>query len=176
MTAEDFYPVKIFYFRHPALTTKNDPFSVKLYQIDCRNDDEVMDVRQKLLEVVNEERQKNIEKNEILIQQGDEGDYFYIVKSGSFDIYVQRGTTPAVKVSEKGPGDFFGEIAMMYNSPRAATVKATSNSTVWALDRESFQMMLVTAENTKKKLYENLLDGIDLFDSLNKYEKGHSSV
>merc|ERR1712032_1097158 len=64
----------------------------------------------------------------------------------------------------------FGELALMYNALRAATVKATSNSKVWALDRESFQLMLITAENVKESRYEEFLSNIDLFKHLTKYE------
>merc|ERR550514_202238 len=64
----------------------------------------------------------------------------------------------------------FGELALMYNAPRAASVRATSNAKVWALDRESFQLMLSTAENTKKAQYEEFLKTISLFQHLTKYE------
>lgn len=110
-----------------------------------------------------------------LITQGEEGDNFYIVDEGSFDIYVQRGDAPAGKVMECGPGAMFGELALMYNAPRAATVTASSSSKVWALDRESFQMMLATAENTKLSQYEEFLSNIELFKHMTKYETGQLS-
>merc|ERR1711920_178276 len=69
----------------------------------------------------------------------------------------------------------FGELALMYNAPRAATVTATSSSKVWALDRESFQMMLSTAENTKKSQYEEFLANIEIFSHLNRYERSRLS-
>merc|ERR1712187_931548 len=89
---------------------------------------------------------------------------------GTFDVFVQRGSAPPGKVLDYGPGAMFGELALMYNAPRAATVKATSQSKVWALDRESFQMMIVTAENTKMAQYESFLENIDLFQRLTRYE------
>eukprot|EP00388_Colpodella_angusta_P012895 GDKJ01032538.1.p1 GENE.GDKJ01032538.1~~GDKJ01032538.1.p1 ORF type:complete len:354 (-),score=57.31 GDKJ01032538.1:482-1543(-) len=110
-----------------------------------------------------------------LIRQGDVGDYFYIVKSGTFDIFVRRGSETPSKVATRGSGDSFGELALLYNSPRAATVKSTSPAQVWKLDRDSFQMMLVTESNTKARQYENMLDRIELFDALNKFEKGQVS-
>merc|ERR1719421_2649797 len=58
----------------------------------------------------------------------------------------------------------------MYNAPRAATVTATSDSKVWGLDREAFQMMLATAENTKKSQYEGFLEKVDILKDLTRYE------
>eukprot|EP01054_Gregarina_sp_Poly1_P005058 Gregarina_sp_Poly_1__5057@NODE_267_length_10370_cov_226_463457_g233_i0_p4_GENE_NODE_267_length_10370_cov_226_463457_g233_i0NODE_267_length_10370_cov_226_463457_g233_i0_p4_ORF_typecomplete_len311_score38_53cNMP_binding/PF00027_29/4_3e22cNMP_binding/PF00027_29/9_9e19Cupin_2/PF07883_11/1_4e02Cupin_2/PF07883_11/0_92_NODE_267_length_10370_cov_226_463457_g233_i012992231 len=106
-----------------------------------------------------------------LIKQGAEGDNFYIVASGTFDILVARDGNSPAKVNEAKAGDSFGELALLYNSPRAATVKATSHSLVWALDRDTFQLMLVTAENTKKKTYEDFLENVQIFRGLNKYER-----
>merc|ERR1712060_407922 len=58
----------------------------------------------------------------------------------------------------------------MYNAQRAATVKSTSNGKLWALDRESFQMMLTTAENTKSKQHESFLASVEILQDLTKYE------
>jgi len=112
----------------------------------------------------------SVEFEENLITQGEEGDNFYIVEEGAFEVFVRRGTASPGKVCSYSAGDMFGELALMYNAPRAATVKASEPSKVWALDRESFQLMLTTAENTKKTRYEDFLHNIDLFKALTKYE------
>ena len=52
---------------------------------------------------------------------GDRGDNLYIVESGSFDIFVKDGNKQR-KVAHRGDGTAFGELALMYNAPRAATV------------------------------------------------------
>jgi len=78
--------------------------------------------------------EKKIENGTELIVQGAPGDFFYVVESGTFDIFVS-----GEKKAECGPGASFGELALLYNAPRAATVKATSESIVWALDRVSFR-------------------------------------
>lgn len=112
-----------------------------------------------------------VSPGQCLIEQGAEGDNFYIVESGKFDILVARDGNQPAKVNEALPGECFGELALLYNSPRAATVKAVVPSVVWALDRDTFQLMLVTAENTKKKTYEDFLENVQIFRGLNKYER-----
>ena len=76
--------------------------------------------------VVDEFYQLDVKLNETLIKQGDAGINFYIVESGNFDIFVQDEQNKQNKVA-KGPGTNFGELALMYNAPRAATVISTKN-------------------------------------------------
>jgi len=60
-----------------------------------------------------------------VIKQGDRGDNLYVVESGAFDVFVSvSGRTR--RVSQRGPGTVFGELALMYNSPRAATVTVSA--------------------------------------------------
>lgn len=114
---------------------------------------------------------KPTEEHEIIIQQGADGDFFYVVYSGCYDIFVQRrADLQADWVMQAGPGQVFGELALMYNVPRAATVRSAMAGGLWCLDRESFQMMLVTSENSKSKEYESFLRNVSLFNELTQYE------
>jgi len=123
-----------------------------------------------IYDVIDAMRPDSVQAHANLITQGEQGDFFYIVDEGAFDVFVRRGDAAPGKVLECGPGSMFGELALMYNAPRAATVTATADSKVWSLDRESFQMMLATAENTKKSQYEEFLCNIELFKHMTKYE------
>jgi len=118
---------------------------------------------------------KEVKAGDDVIVQGTEGDNFYIIEAGTFDVWVKRGDAPAAKVLEYGPGGMFGELALMYNAQRAATVSTTSDGKLWGLDRDSFQLMLTTAENTKAKQYEGFLENIAILQDLTKYELGRLS-
>mmetsp|Transcript_51586 Transcript_51586/g.116712 ORF Transcript_51586/g.116712 Transcript_51586/m.116712 type:complete len:336 (-) Transcript_51586:148-1155(-) len=112
-----------------------------------------------------------IQVGEVVIQQGADGDFFYIVDSGTYDIWVQRkADMPPERVMVATDGMSFGELALMYNVPRAATVQCVEAGCLWCLEREVFQMMLVTAENSKKTEFEDFLRGLDLFSDMNAYE------
>lgn len=114
-----------------------------------------------------------------VISQGDAGDYFYIVEKGQFDICihpsgsVQPGTDGlGNKVTSTGPGGSFGELALMYNAPRAATVISTeAKSTLWALDRITFRRILMDSAFQRRRMYEAFLEEVPLLSSLKPYER-----
>ncbi|EGG05042.1 uncharacterized protein MELLADRAFT_75083 [Melampsora larici-populina 98AG31] len=104
-----------------------------------------------------------------VIVQGGVGDFFYVVEEGTFDVYVRA---PAKKVHSYGPGGSFGELALMYNAPRAATVVATSQSaTLWALDRVTFRSILMEHTSRKRKMYESFLSTVPILASLTAGER-----
>ncbi|KAF2707897.1 camp-dependent protein kinase A regulatory subunit [Pleomassaria siparia CBS 279.74] len=113
-----------------------------------------------------------------VIQQGDVGDYFYVVESGSFDIYVNKSgkleSGPdglGAKVGTVGTGGSFGELALMYNAPRAATVASNEQSTLWALDRVTFRRILMDSAFQRRRMYEGFLEEVPLLSSLTPYER-----
>jgi cAMP-dependent protein kinase regulator len=115
---------------------------------------------------------KVVPDGENLITQGDEGDYFYIVETGRFDIFVTRGSPPVTgKVMTAEPGAIFGQLALLYNAPRAATCTSVGESQVWAMDRETFRNMLISDESTKKKTYESFLENVEILQHLNTFER-----
>jgi MFS family permease len=74
-----------------------------------------------------------VEADETVFRQGDSGDRFYIVESGRCEIWID-----GEKVAEVGPGGGFGEIALLRDVPRTATVKAVEETRLLALDRDDF--------------------------------------
>jgi len=113
-----------------------------------------------------------------VIQQGDTGDFFYIVERGNFDIFVNKtGRLESgpdgigEKVASCGPGNSFGELALMYNAPRAATVISTETSMLWALDRITFRRILMDSAFQRRRMYESFLEEVTLLSSLKPYER-----
>ncbi|MEX2322398.1 MAG: MFS transporter [Acidimicrobiia bacterium] len=69
----------------------------------------------------------------IVFRKGDQGDRFYVIESGSASVSIDGRP-----VHELGPGDFFGEIALLTDIPRTATVTATAPLTVRTIERDAF--------------------------------------
>lgn len=114
-----------------------------------------------------------------VITQGDAGDFFYIVEEGDFDIYINPAGSVTSgpnglgnKVTTIGPGGSFGELALMYNAPRAATVVSTSpKSVLWALDRITFRRILMDSAFDRRRMYESFLTEVPLLSTLKPYER-----
>ncbi|KAI9670475.1 MAG: hypothetical protein M1817_004342 [Caeruleum heppii] len=114
-----------------------------------------------------------------IITQGDVGDFFYVVERGEFNIFVhpsgafQSGPDGiGNKVATIGPGGSFGELALMYNAPRAATVISTApSSCLWALDRITFRRILMDSTFQRRRMYENFLEEVPLLSTLTSYER-----
>lgn len=65
----------------------------------------------------------------------------------------------------------FGELALLYNMPRAATIKATSEGQLWALDRQTFRRILLKSAFRKRKMYEALINSVPMLKTLQPYER-----
>jgi len=88
----------------------------------------------------------SVKKGDVVIRQGDQGDWFYVVDEGEYvvtleqngkDVEILRYTT------QGGANPCFGELALMYSKPRAATVTAAQDGVLWAMDRRSFRSILM---------------------------------
>ncbi|KAM9843573.1 cAMP-dependent protein kinase type I-alpha regulatory subunit isoform 2-T2 [Aulostomus maculatus] len=103
---------------------------------------------------------------ETVIQQGDEGDNFYVIDQGEMDIYVNN-----TYVTSVGEGGSFGELALIYGTPRAATVRAKSDVKLWGIDRDSYRRILMGSTLRKRKMYEEFLSKVSILESLDKWER-----
>jgi CRP-like cAMP-binding protein/Zn-dependent protease len=82
----------------------------------------------------------NVAPGETVIEQGEEGDAFYAIASGQMEVSVDgspRGTL--------GPGAHFGEIALLMDVPRTATIMARTPARLFRLDREGFETVIAGA-------------------------------
>jgi len=118
-------------------------------------------------EVIDAMFEVKVAKGVSVIKQGEDGDNFYVIDEGQFDIYVNGS-----KVSVVTSGGCFGELALMYNCPRAATVTATVDSVLWAVDRVTFQKTIMNNTFRKRKLYEKFVVSVPILKDLSKEELG----
>uniref|UniRef100_A0AC11E1Y0 Protein kinase cAMP-dependent type I regulatory subunit beta n=1 Tax=Ovis aries TaxID=9940 RepID=A0AC11E1Y0_SHEEP len=94
---------------------------------------------------------------ETVIQQGDEGDNFYVIDQGEVDVYVNGEWVTSIS-----EGGSFGELALIYGTPRAATVKAKTDLKLWGIDRDSYRRILMGSTLRKRRMYEKFLSKVSI--------------
>ena len=127
---------------------------------------------QKELEIViNAMDEKKYKPNENVITQGESGDCLYVVEEGNLDCtkhFTEDGEEKYLKTYI--PGESFGELALLYNAPRAATIKAKTDCILWVLDRETFNNIVKDSAQKKREKYENFLKKVDILSTIDSYE------
>ncbi|OBZ76984.1 cAMP-dependent protein kinase regulatory subunit [Grifola frondosa] len=148
------------------------------------------------MNVLNAMDERRVVAGEVVIRQGAVGDYFFVVEEGLLHCYIRPQPLPSSwftpgstlspserfdepgyhpefgkKVAECGEGSSFGELALMYGHPRAATVVAIEPSTLWALHRVTFRTIILTAAFQRRDMYERFLASVPILTSLGKEER-----
>ncbi len=84
---------------------------------------------------------KGFQAGEVIVNQGDPGDAFYIVREGTVEV-IARKERSRRRIATLKQGDFFGEIALLRDAPRNATVQGLEAGSVWRLERADFRDLL----------------------------------
>lgn len=119
-----------------------------------------------------------VHAGDLIIQQGQPGDYFYVIDAGKFNVYKR----PSNELSDENDGfgkqvfqyetgGSFGELALMYNCPRAATVRASTEGVLWRTDRETFRHIIIDSSAEKRRKFEEFLESVPLLSSLSRQER-----
>ena len=93
-------------------------------------------------ELIGHLRMIRVQKGYEIIKQGDPGDAFYLIASGNVSVWKKK-TLGKTKVDDLGQDQFFGEMALMSNDPRNATVVAEDVSELFVLQRYDFEKILL---------------------------------
>jgi len=103
----------------------------------------------------------NVNADTVVIQQGEMGDNFYVIQSGILEIYIRGNQGQQQKVGNSlGPGNAFGELALMYNTPRAATIKTASDCVLWKIDRNTYRSIVVHYKFLRNQQYKEFLRNV----------------
>lgn len=114
--------------------------------------------------------EKKVANQEFIIKEGDAGSVLYIVEAGQLACYKKiNGEEKHLK--DYTPGEVFGELALLYNAPRAASIQAHSDSHLWVLDRNTFNGIVKEASQKKRERYEDFLSTVPILQSMDEYER-----
>jgi len=98
------------------------------------------------------------------------------VETGSLSCFKTVTESPQPKFLRKyEPGDAFGELALLYNAPRAATITSDDHSLLWSLDRNTFNHIVKDASRTRREKYEHFLTKVKILETMEPYERSSLS-
>lgn len=101
---------------------------------------------------------------DLIVQKGEEGNIFYIIQEGSVKIHDIGLGQSHFADQILGPGDWFGERALLTGEPRAANVTALTAVTTLAMDRETFEKTLGPLKSLmERQMRGNFLKGLPIF-------------
>lgn len=96
----------------------------------------------------------------------------YVVESGVLQCTkIFKGSSQPTLLKEYQAGEGFGELALLYNAPRAASIKAKTDCVVWKLDRNTFNHIVKDAAAKKREKFENFLSSVKILQSMDPYER-----
>jgi len=96
----------------------------------------------------------------------------YVVESGVLQCTkIFKGSSQPTLLKEYQAGEGFGELALLYNAPRAASIKAKTDCVVWKLDRDTFNHIVKDAAAKKRDKFENFLSSVKILQSMDPYER-----
>ena len=117
--------------------------------------------QQQIKEITDSMYPVNFEPNTWIIKEGDIGSVVYILEEGRVEVSKEGKVLHTM-----GPGKVFGELAVLYNCTRTASVKAIGLCKLWAIDRQCFQSIMMKTGLIKQKEYMEFLKTVPSFQKL----------
>ena len=113
-----------------------------------------------------------VSTGDVVILEGDQGDCMYVLNTGALKCTkVFKGKSEPTHLKDYVPGEGFGELALLYNAPRAATITATADSSLMKLDRGTFNHIVKDSAQNKRERYDAFLQSVPILQSMDPYER-----
>lgn len=127
---------------------------------------------EEMIVVIDAMEERSFAANETVIKEGDDGGVLFVVEEGNLDCYKKfEGQSEPTYLKTYESGQVFGELALLYNAPRAATITAKTAVVLWELDRTTFNNIVKEAAMKKRDKYEEFLLSVPILQSVNSYER-----
>ena len=118
------------------------------------------------LEIIKEMSFATVPSNTIIFQQGTPGNFFYILKVGTVELFIDEK-----KIKTFSVGESFGELALLHGAPRSGTVKAVTECGLWVLERKNFRK--IVDHITKMNFEENktFIQSVPILRTIDHYQQ-----
>ncbi|XP_046969376.1 cGMP-dependent protein kinase, isozyme 2 forms cD4/T1/T3A/T3B isoform X3 [Vanessa cardui] len=99
----------------------------------------------------------------LIIKEGDVGSIVYVMEEGRVEVSRENKY-----LSTMAPGKVFGELAILYNCKRTATIKAATDCRLWAIERQCFQTIMMRTGLIRQAEYTDFLKSVPIFKNLSE--------
>lgn len=113
----------------------------------------------------------NLAANDQPITKGDYGDFMFVIETGTLECWLEIDGAKKV-LKTVSTGEIFGELALLYNTTRAAHVSAATECKVWKLDRDTFANIVIDSHQKHREKNMEAIAGIPILSSLDSYQVG----
>jgi cGMP-dependent protein kinase len=121
-----------------------------------------------LMDLASSMRIENVRKGKIVIREGDLGKAFYVIISGYFEVKKNGENMPLATLTR---GDYFGELALLRNDRRSATVVSQSDdSRIAIMTRQAFEKKIGNLFDLRRAWFKNTLKNVAIFSNLHEDE------
>ena len=122
--------------------------------------------KQTQLEIIRQMSLCSIQKDAVIFNQGAIGTYFYIIKEGNVEIFINNKSIKFLNV-----GESFGELALLHDAPRSATVKARSDCVFYCMERRVFRKIINKINEINFEENKNFIDSVSLLANIDDDQK-----
>lgn len=107
-----------------------------------------------------------VDSESFIFKQGDQASSYFILNEGSMEIIIHDQVKKVIK-----SGEGFGELALLFNSERSASVKAREKCGLWGIDRGTFRKVVQDMMNKQHKENRKFMEKIKFFSNFFKKQK-----
>lgn len=129
--------------------------------------------------------ERKSEQDEVIIREGEEGKYFYVITKGAFDVYKmsrnglqsangepQSGECPyGNKVATLKDKGYFGELSLLYDQPRSATIVSKEDGILFCMNRDKFKRLAIGSSVKRHKINEDFVKSLVILQSMEEVER-----
>lgn len=105
-------------------------------------------------------KEKHYRKHDVIMQKGEHTDSLHVILEGRIQVYLANEDGKEIILNTQGPGEYFGELALLGNSPRTASVRAVEDTTTLTISKAVFLQFLGDPPEIAQTLIQSLVDRV----------------